>query len=80
MMIVINDRGSNDGRGLYLCVYGLHDDSTNVHGSHDDRGFPCRGRDLVQRSMLQLSMTPHCKMSGEQHFIKNMSYCNKNIK
>jgi len=33
-MIVINDRGFNDGRGLYLCVYGSHADSTNVHGSH----------------------------------------------
>ena len=44
-MIVINDLGFNDGRGLYRCVYGPHDDSTNVHGSHDGRCFHCRGRD-----------------------------------
>ncbi len=79
MMIVINDRGFNDGRGLYLCVYGPHADSTNVHDSHDGRGFHCRGRDLVQRSMMQLSMIPHYRMSRKQHFIKNMSCCNKNI-
>jgi hypothetical protein len=70
VIIVINDRGFNDGPCLHLSFYGPHGDSTNVHGLHDcrgshgdstnvrgfhdDRGSHDRGRDLVLRLRLQL--------------------------
>jgi hypothetical protein len=65
MMIVIKDRGFNDAVVSTFVFMAPMTIPPMFTAPTNGQGFHCRGRDLVQRSMLQLSMTPQIRLPAK---------------